>query len=209
EGVQFHILDPSTLVFLLVMTTMTTVLAGLYPSWVLAGYLPVLSLKGPATGGTGEKVNLRRALIVFQFTISIVFIIGSLVIGKQIAYMNDSDKGFNTDRVLTINDWFDPPEKLQVFANTIGTMPGVETVILQGTAPMGYAQNQEIFAFDPAGTIVHQVSAHMGNEAYIPFYEMRLVAGRNMLHSDSLREVVVNVTMTKLMGCKTPEDAVG
>ena len=209
EGIQFQVLHSSTILFLLGVTLITTLLAGFYPAWVLSGYNPVLSLKGAASSGGMEKVNLRRALIVFQFTISLVFIIGSLVIGKQITYMNHADKGFNTDRVLTLTDWNDPPQKLKVFVDGIKNMPGMEKAILQGTSPMGFAQNMDNFSFSPTGNDLHEVSAHMGNEEFIPFYEMQLIAGRNVLHSDSLRELVINATMAKLMGCKTPREALG
>ena len=207
EGLQFHPLEPATLLFLTGLTALTTLLAGFYPAWVLSSHVPVLSLKGK-TGGK-ERLNLRRALIVFQFTISLVFITASLVIGKQNAYMHQADKGFITDRVLTLTNWSDPPQKLQVYSNTIRTIPGVEKTLLQGTPPMGFAQNMDNFSILPTGTEFKQVSAHIGNEEFIPFYGMRLVAGRNMVHNDSLQELVINVTMSKLMGCKTPAEAVG
>ncbi len=209
EGVHFSLTDPFSFVFLISLTAFTTLLAGFYPAWVLSSYIPLLSLKGAATAGGKEKLNLRRALIVFQFTISLVFITGSLVIQKQIAYMRDADKGFDTERVLTLTDWNDPPQKLQVFANTIKNMPGVEKVLLQGTPPMGFAQNMDNFSFKPTGTDLRQVSAHMGNEEFIPFYGMKLTAGRNMMHSDSLRELVINATMARLMGCRTDQEAIG
>jgi len=207
EGLRFHVLESATLLFLAGLTVLTTLLAGFYPAWVLSSYVPVLSLKG-RTGGK-ERLNLRRALIVFQFTISLIFITGSLVIGKQNAYMHQADKGFITDRVLTITDWNDPPGKLQVYTNAIRTIPGVEKALLQGTPPMGFAQNMDNFSLLPAGMEFKQVSAHIGNEEFIPFYGMKVVAGRNMLHSDSLQELVINVTMAQLMGCKTPAEAVG
>ena len=102
------------------VTIITTLLAGIYPAKVLAAYLPVLSLKGTAVQYATGKVNLRKALIVFQFTISLVFIIGALVIGKQITFMSDADKGFNTDAVITINNWSDHEGKLKVFAEKSG-----------------------------------------------------------------------------------------
>jgi ABC-type lipoprotein release transport system permease subunit len=207
EGIRFHVLRWSTLGFLAVMTTLTTALAGSYPAWVLSAYNPVKQLKGPVTGG--HHWGLRRGLIVFQFVISLVFIIGSLVIGRQIAFMNQADKGFNTDRVLTMVDWSDPPAKLQAFANSLKDIPGVEKVLMEGTPPMGFAQNMDVFSFRPTGNEMHNVSAHMGNDEYIPFYGMRLVAGRNMLPGDSLRELVVNTTMTRLMGCRRPQEAIG
>lgn len=207
EGLSFHVLSVPTLGFLVGMTALTTALAGSYPAWVLSAYNPIKSLKGGVTeGGRG---GLRRGLIVFQFVISLVFIIGSLVIGKQIAFMSHADKGFNTDRVLTLTDWNDPAAKLQVFANSLKDIPGVEKVLMQGTPPMGFAQNMDNFSLLPTGNELHEVSAHMGNEEYIPFYGMRLVAGRNMLPADSMRELVVNVRMTRLMGCRRPAEAIG
>jgi len=209
EGVHFHPLNPATLGFLAALTLFTTLLAGFYPALVLSGYIPVLSLKGKVSAGSKGGLNLRRALIVFQFAISLLFITGSLVIGKQIAFMHHADKGFNTDRVLSLWDWSDPPQKLATFANSIRNIPGVEKVILEGTPPMGYAQNIEMYAPKPDPNDLHAVSAHMGNEDYIPFYGMRLVAGRNVFPSDSLRELVINETMSKLMGYKTPQEALG
>jgi len=206
EGLPFRVWEPPTLLFLVGLVVGTTLLAGFYPAWVLSGYVPVLSLKGVAGK---ERSNMRRALIVFQFTVALVFITASLVVGKQISYMQGVDKGFNMDRVLTVTDWNDPPSKLRVFVNAVGHLPGVEKAMLQGTPPMGFAQDMELFALRPTDKEMLQVSAKIGDEGFIPFYGMQLVAGRNMLHSDSLNELVVNVAMTKLMGCKRPEEAVG
>ena len=72
-GITFHLFNSSTLIFLIVVTLLTTLLAGFYPAKVLSSYLPVISLKGSSfRQGTG-KLNLRKALIVFQFTISLIF----------------------------------------------------------------------------------------------------------------------------------------
>jgi putative ABC transport system permease protein len=73
EGVKFQPFDPVNFFFLLGVTAVVTLLAGFYPAKVLAGYLPVLSLKGSGAQRGGEKWLLRKSLIVFQFTISLVF----------------------------------------------------------------------------------------------------------------------------------------
>lgn len=206
EGLPFRVWEPSTLFFLISLVVGTTLLAGFYPAWVLSGYVPVLSLKG-AVGK--ERSNMRRGLIVFQFTVALVFITASLVIGKQISYMQGADKGFSMDRVLMVTDWNDPPEKLRVYVNALGRLPGIEKAMLQGTPPMGFAQDMDLFSFRPGSKESQQVSAKIGDEGFIPFYGMQLVAGRNMRHSDSLIELVVNVTLTRLMGCRRPEEAIG
>jgi hypothetical protein len=208
-GVHFEPGSAGTLVFLGAVVLFTTLLAGFYPAWVMARYAAVESLKGGVSGGSQGSLNLRRALIVFQFTISLVFIIGAIVIGKQIAYMRKADKGFNTDRVMTLSDWWAKPQQLEVYAKSIRHLPGVEDVIMEGTAPMGFAQNEDMFAAKPSVDALRAVSAHMGNEDYIPFYGMKVVAGRNVFPSDSLRELVINETLAKQMGCKTPREALG
>ena len=75
-GISFHFLQPVTFAFLTSITLITTLLAGFYPAKVLSSYMPALSLKGAAFQKGTEKLNLRKALIVFQFTMSLIFIIG-------------------------------------------------------------------------------------------------------------------------------------
>lgn len=208
-GLHFHPLAWQTLSFILALTIGTTLLAGLYPAWMLSAYLPVLSLKGVLPAGAGGSFFVRRALIIFQFTIALIFVTGAIVVRKQIFYMQHADKGFETDRVLSIADWSDPPEKLAVYAEALRTIPGVEQVIQQGTPPMGFAQDMDLFAATRDASALRQMSAHISGPDYIPFYHMKLVAGRNVFPSDSLRELVVNVTATRQMGCKTPQQAIG
>jgi len=210
-GIEFHLFNPATLGFLAAVTVLTTLLAGSYPSVVLSNYLTVLSLKGVVAGGGrgGGGLNLRRALIVFQFTVSLLFIVGAIVIGKQISYMRNADKGFNTDRIMTLSDWGLAPSKLETYANSLRHLPGVESVAMEGTPPMGFAQNMDMFAATPDPKALRGVSAHMGNEDYIPFYGMKLVAGRNVFHGDSLRELIINETYARQLGCKTPQEALG
>jgi putative ABC transport system permease protein len=62
-----------------------------------------------------SKINLRKALIVFQFTISLVFIICALVIDRQIHFMDKADKGFNADAIIIINHWRDKNGQLKIF----------------------------------------------------------------------------------------------
>ena len=208
-NVTFHPFESTSLIFLSAITLITTLLAGFYPSRVLAAYLPVLSLKGAAVQKGTDKINLRKALIVFQFTFSLVFIIGALVIGKQIRFMSNADKGFNTDAIITINNWSDHEGKLKVFAENCKQIPGVSHAILQGTAPMGFAQNIDNFKYKDKEADSRPVLADIGNNEFIPFYQMKIIAGRNMLQSDSLKELVINETYAKTLGFKDPHDAIG
>jgi putative ABC transport system permease protein len=208
-GVTINFFNPSTLIFLCIITLLTTLLAGFYPAKILSSYLPVLSLKGSAAHKGTEKVNLRKALIVFQFTISLIFIIAAIVVGRQINFMKYTDKGFNTDAIITLTKRKAFADKLKVFAENIRQIKGVDKIILQDHSPMGFAQMGNSFIYRDKQQKIIQSMLEIGNEDYIPFYKMKIIAGRNMLHSDSLQELVVNETMSTAMGFTNPQNAIG
>jgi putative ABC transport system permease protein len=176
---------------------------------VLSGYMPVLSLKGPGMQGPGGA-GLRRMLIVFQFTISLVFIIGALVIGRQIGFMRNADKGFDSDAVVTV---MGGPrigaDKIKVFAEAARAVSGVREVISEGNSPMGYRHTQGSFLY--RGEQVDTVFGFMqlGDASFVPFYKMSLLAGRNLLPGDSVPEVVVNESCVRAMGLPSAHDALG
>lgn len=208
EAIRFQSLEGRTIVFLILITVVTTILGGFYPARVLSSYLPVLSLKGAGFQKGKEKLNLRKALIVFQFSMSLIFIISVVTMGKQINYMSSGEKGFNSDGIITINKWGDHG-KLKLLSESIKHIPGIDKVLLQLNAPMGFAQMSESYRYKGSNEITLQPTVEVGNENYIPFYQMRLIAGRNMLHDDSTNELVVNETMAKAIGFSNPGDALG
>lgn len=209
QGVSFDLLEPSTVVFLLFVILTTTIFAGLYPAKVLSSYLPALSLKSAGAQTCHEKW-LRKGLIVFQFTVSLVFILGSIVISDQLRYTREKDLGFAADAIVTIDTpWDDDADKTNRLAERIQQLPGVENVALQWVPPMtlnGRGRAIKFSSTDEKSIGVVQVA---GNEEFIPVYQIRLLAGRNLVHADSLREFVINEQLCRLMGCKRPEDAIG
>jgi putative ABC transport system permease protein len=153
---------------------------------------------------------LRKSLIVFQFSISLIFIVATLVIGSQIRYMRDSDKGFKTDAIVTLpKKWRDHSNKVNVLAGNIKTIAGVDQVILEAFAPMGFPHMSGNIEYKAKDNIRLSVSVQPGNEGFIPFYEMKLIAGRNLFRSDSLQEVVINQTCANGLGFAKPEQALG
>lgn len=209
QQITFHLLAPSTLIFLIAITVITALLAGFYPAKILSSYMPALSLKGGGFYKGKEKLNLRKALIVFQFTMSLIFIIGVITIGKQINFMTNADKGFNSNAIITLNKWRESSGKMKVLADNIKHIPGIDKVLMQMTAPMGFAQMSNTYKFKGKEELTLQATVEMGNEDYIPFYKMKLVAGRNMFHSDSINELVINETLSKAIGFSNPRDAIG
>ncbi|SOD79053.1 ABC transporter permease [Spirosoma fluviale] len=205
EGLTVDLFSWQTLIFLFLVTITTSLLSGFYPSWMLSSFVPALTLKGQTTSKGGENGNLRKGLIVFQFTVSLVFIIGTLMVSRQLNFMRNKDLGFSTNAIVSIRPgWGD---KGPVLAQKIKQLAGVERVTMEWFPPMGQAFMVTKLTYrDKKKDVEMDVSAKIGDENFIPLYQLRLLAGRNYLKSDSLRELVINETYAKALGFKKPAD---
>jgi len=206
--VRFEPLDGGNLLFLLGILVFTTLVAGYYPARVISGYLPVLSLKGAFDKAGAGGGGLRKALIVFQFTISLVFMTGSLVVGRQVRYMRSADKGFNSDAILVVNNWrgnIDAP----LFAQRVRRLAGVRSVIVQSNSLLGDSYNADTIVYKGRDGKKLLVLVQGGDAAFLSFYGMRLLAGRNMFPGDSVREMVINATYSRALGFGQPDEALG
>ena len=141
DGVRFDPVAPLNLLFFVGITLGVTLLAGFYPARVLAGYQPVQTLKGSGSVKGGEKWWLRRSLIVFQFTISLVFIIVTLVTGNQIRFMLNIDYGFKTDAIVTVaGEWNDTTQKIKVLHQKFSRIPGIVQLVRENDPPAGWGR---------------------------------------------------------------------
>jgi ABC-type lipoprotein release transport system permease subunit len=209
KGVVFN-LNAENIAFLISVLVLTTLLAGFYPAFILSRFRPVESLSGTGAKSIRERGYLRKSLIVFQFSISLLFIIGTLVVGSQIRYMRNSNKGFSTDAVVNIpRMWRDHSDKMNSLAERIKHIRGVDKVIMQSFAPMGFPHMSNTVIYKGKDEIKLEASIQPGNEDFIPFYQMKLIAGRNMFHHDSLSEFIVNQTLANSLGFTSPEEAIG
>jgi putative ABC transport system permease protein len=229
-GIHFRP-DGATLLFLLLVIALTTLLAGFYPAKVLGSYLPTVTLKGITTAPGSGKGALRRGLIVFQFTISLLFIIATVVIGAQLRYVLHADLGFKTDAIITLggprdftvaNSTFasdkarlrqrpaDETGKTVVLMDKIRQLAGVQQVIREAKPPM----DQMHSGFGGGGLKgsneqPFDISLHYGDANYLPFYGMKLVAGRNLLPGDSSRELLISEACAHALGFADVSKAIG
>ena len=210
QGVKFDFTDYTAWVFLAGIAIFTTLLAGFYPASLLSAFKPVSSLKGDVSEKTDTKGYLRKSLIVFQFTISLIFIIGTLVVDQQVHYMRNVDLGIKTSNIISLRSLFgDQTGKMKVLAENIKQLPGVEQVITEVTLPMGGSHMIDNIKLQGSTSHAIESYTYSGNEDFVPFYHMKIVAGRNLLHTDSVREYLINVTAAKAMGFNDPQQAIG
>ena len=209
SGVTFDPFSLSTQLFLLLISVGTSVLAGLYPAIILSSYLPSTSLRATGYARNGKQV-LRKGLIVFQFSISLFFIIGALVMGNQIRFIKTTDRGFHTESVITFKtNWGDKSKRPRILVENIKQLSGVAGATLQGFPPMGFAVIVNHILYKGQSVVDTPVALKSGDEAFIPLYQIRLLAGRNIVKSDSLREFVINESYSKTLGFAKPENAIG
>ncbi|MEO5976409.1 MAG: FtsX-like permease family protein, partial [Chryseolinea sp.] len=209
-GLKFTPYEPQNILFLGMITLVTTVLAGLYPARVLSSYQPSVSLKGDGHQPGGRSWLVRKGLIVFQFSFSIFFIVGALVMKNQLQMISESDKGFNTQGIVmfwtSFQDFSGKPKHL---VEQIKQLPGVDQAALHGGSPMGWATIVQDILYKGKTEIKVSVTMKSGGSDYIPLYGIRLLAGRNINPSDSLTEFVINSKYAKMLGFARPQDAIG
>ena len=122
--------------------------------------------------------------------------------------MTTESTGFLTKAIVLVSTDLDEANKVRVAEQNLKKVSGVEMVGRQNIPPMGIDKAFFTIQYGPARTEV-LVAAIKGDENYIPLYGMKILAGRNLLPSDTIKEFVINETLSKQLGFRSPEDAIG
>jgi len=196
------------------LTLVVSVLAGFYPALMLSGYKPVAVLKNQAQSNSSKTRNawLRKSLTVSQFIIAQFFIMATVLVSKQIYFALHKDIGSRKDAILYVT----APYKVRTVAlnklllNKFRTIPQIEMAGLANAAPFSGNTNSTIAIYKNGKTESKTaVEIKSGDENYIGIYGIKLLAGRNIQVTDTGKALVINNSFAKLMGFKTPQDAIG
>ncbi|MGI8952367.1 MAG: ABC transporter permease [Chitinophagaceae bacterium] len=200
-----------TILFVVVLTIIITFFAGLYPALILSGFNPALALKNKMTSATVGGISLRRGLVVLQFAISQILIIGTIIAISQMNFVRDADLGFNKERVFLINASGDSvvQSRQDAFKQKLLQLPGVQSVSFNGDAPSSDNNWSNNFAFNHKPDEKFHVFLKFGDEDYFKTFGLQLIAGRVYEKSDTINEVIINETLVKKLGLKNANDAIG
>ena len=210
EGLALDFWSPRILLFLVCAVVMVTFLAGLYPSFVMSSFSPNFAIKNQAGSGGKNSAGMRKSLIVFQFVLAQAFIIGSIIIGKQMNFVLQKDLGFNKDSVVYFYTWGLGDSKKKVFQEHLRQLPEVKAVSQHNKPPIDRGYQTTILTVEQNEEQV-DIETHFRyvDTAYIQLYEIELLAGQNMLPSDTIKEFLINETLARDLGYGSPAEAVG
>jgi putative ABC transport system permease protein len=203
--------NPVLITYLVGIIIFVILFSGAYPAIVLAGFQPVMALKGKISTQQLGGLNVRKGLVVMQFAISQMLIIGMAVVTSQLSYFQHKDLGFKKDAIVTVQLPFTPNQdlvKMSTFKNMVSANSSVEKFAYSMSgAPLTGWTSSTSFRYENRpkeedySTNVKEIDAN-----YLDLYGIEMVAGRNILPADSAREYLVNETFVKKLGLKNPVD---
>lgn len=194
--------DLSTIGFLLVLFIGVSFLSGFYPSILLSRMNTVLALKSKINSKNHSGgLNLRKTLVIAQFTISQFLIIGTVIISAQMDYFLTKDLGFDQEAIVKTYMPERDVTKSARFKQHLLSDPTITDVTFGLSAPTGNSNSHSNFNYAPLDSEEdYSASFKCADNRYMDVYGLQLLAGRNFVENDSSGYLIINEKTAKLMG---------
>lgn len=210
------LLSPGNLLLIAAIIILLIPIAGLYPAFVLSSFKPVAVLKGNFSH-TNRGTLLRKGLVVTQFVISIAFILSTIIIWKQMVFMQDQNLGFDKDKLLVVDaeklPWNVRKSKGSLFKSSLLTQPGIKNISACGAVPGRTGWGSQ-FAWPEgqpkdAQLIVEYIPV---DENYVKTLGLQFIKGRDFIpgsKADSTEALIINEAAVKYFGWDNGDKAIG
>jgi putative ABC transport system permease protein len=222
KGITFDLFNsPVLLISLLLGLTITGLLAGIYPAWIIARFNPTTTLKVGIVSASGGGSWVRKSLVVAQFTISACLLMSVILMAQQVDYLRSKDLGFDKDNVVVV-DITNPKKTAGILSQELSTVPSIAGVSFSTSTPSGSGHwgtpMSRIGRNDPDRKSMTLILA---DENYGKLYNLKLLAGRVLQASDTnniskttpsdkqVMNAVVNEQLVRELGFASNEASIG
>lgn len=208
KSLEIHYFDAAFLLSAFVLVLLIGLFAGAYPAFFLSSFKPAEVLKGGLLSGSARSNIMRSGLVVFQFIISIVLIVGTAIIYKQLRYIQNKSLGFNKEQVIVLHNVFGLGNQLTSFKEELLQSTAIVSATISGYLPVSSSRSSTLFF--TGGTPTKDNSISMQNwrvdEDYLKTMGIALIKGRDFREgaiSDSAT-VILNEAAVRRCGFENP-----
>jgi putative ABC transport system permease protein len=202
--------NPQFFGFMIFLVVLVGFLAGFYPAVIISGFNPALAVKNRIAVNAGG-LGLRRFLVVMQFSITVILLIATMVIMKQMAYLRDKPLGFNAEAVAMISLPGDSvsQRKYSGFKEQAMRIPGVKLISYCQTAPSSDNITGSAFSYKGIQKGDFELRNAKADADYFRLFELSFIAGKAFGKNDDQNRAVVNETFLRKMGITDPGSVIG
>lgn len=184
--------------------------SGLYPALFISSFKPIAIVR--AWKSTFAGIFVRKGLVIFQFVVSIVLLVGIGIVWNQMDYIRSKDLGYNKERLLVLNQngFSEVNEGIGPFRDDLLSNPEIRGVATSRGLIVGGLSNSQIETVDGEGKPVStSIYRHQVGLNYLNVYQMKLLAGRQFVPTDTGSAYIVNEAAVRILGWGTPANALG
>ena len=200
---------PNTLWVIVGITVTMILLAGLYPAFIQSSFNPVQSLKSQSDVST-KGLTLRKSLVVVQFAISQIMIVGTLVVAYQMDFLKNRDLGYDKDAVVSIG--IPNEEKREVLRQQLISNPGVKEVSFASGTPANSFSYCDFSSPELGITKGDVTEMKCIDENYIHMFNLKMLAGENIAKKndlDTTHQAIVNERLMQGLNITDPREIIG
>ncbi|HEX2967647.1 MAG TPA: ABC transporter permease [Bacteroidales bacterium] len=210
----------SSLLLFVVLIISGTLLTGLFPAVYISHFSPGMVLKGKKTLQSDRIGKFKNFLVLFQFTASVILIICTMIIFRQISFMRNHDTGFRKEgllvlegpRILNIKTFDEYIMGIESFKNESRSLPMVKGVTLSSTIPGREVGNSRVFGVPVEGRNTEKrIDIYYADNEFFSTYELKFIAGGQFAASaqEDMNKIILNESALEYYGFKDAEASIG